>query len=448
VLGTVAALALLAAPAPAVARVLKLWPFFEYRSDPEAGTESLRVLGPLLEYRLDPEYRHFALRPLLSIRQARVGHDDEVHVLYPLLSSRWAPEEQTTKGLGGLVTYRTAVDEDDERRLLRQRVYVLPVYFYDWERGVGPRASILPFYGDFANVLGYDRVQTVLFPGYLRLDRDSVERRYVLFPVFGRVGGEAHGGQAWPFYGRTTHGERAEEGFVFWPVYSWKTRPRRGGIERHVSVFPFYSHLAGPTRELTAYGGTLYTHAIDHETERETFGVLWPLSVYERNVATGARTAFRLFPFYGERRGGSLEARFVAWPLYRRRVVEEADTRIARTDSFFVLYSDEERSDRAEETESHLRTLFPLYRAEREDGRRDGGVLAVLDALLPSDAAIDEVYAPLWQAYAWDGSLRAPTWSIAWGAITHGDGETIPPWRFDRRDAEPAGDGPPLSSAR
>ena len=61
---TVSVVVMLAgAPSAAFARQLKLWPLFDYASDPTTGTLSVKVLGPLAEYQRDPQYTRIALRP-------------------------------------------------------------------------------------------------------------------------------------------------------------------------------------------------------------------------------------------------------------------------------------------------------------------------------------------------------------------------------------------------
>ncbi len=172
------------APA-ASARELKLWPLFDYTSDPATGTQHLTILGPLIEYGSDPQYRRIAVRPFFSIRQARIGHDDEVRVLYPLMTSHWGPEEQTTRALGGLLTYRTSTTSDG-RTLTGQHLRVLPFYFYDWDGERGMRASLLPFYADLEDLAGYQRVRTILFPGYVRLTRAGHDRRYWMYPFYSK----------------------------------------------------------------------------------------------------------------------------------------------------------------------------------------------------------------------------------------------------------------------
>ena len=426
-----AALALVLAPSPAAARTLKLWPLFEYESDAAAGTLSVKLLGPLVEYRRDPGFLRLVVRPFLSIRQARAGHDDEVRVLYPLLTARWQPEEQTTTGLGGLLTYRTTTTADG-KTLTRQRLRAYPFYFYDWEPERGSVASLVPFYADLEDFLGFERVQMVLFPGYLRLRQPLVDRRYLFFPFLGDVGGPLGSGvRVWPLYGRKTFGATYDSGFVLWPFYIWDARTIQGETERRLISFPFYSRVSGPARDSTSYGTLLYTHTVDRTAEKESWGFPWPLWVYQKSTATEAPATLRLFPFYQRRRQGELDARFVLWPLYRTRTFSDDEFRYERSDGLLVLYRDEVRAHHPSGTSAHLRTLFPAYRAERADDWAEGGAPAFFDALFPRNLAIRELYAPLWQVYAWDGPVEEPRWSVAWGALTHARNATAYPWHWD-----------------
>jgi hypothetical protein len=162
-------------------RHIDLWPWFSYEADPATQTTRLRILGPLLEYKSAPDRVLLAFRPLISIDQARVGHDDEVQVLYPLLTSRWQSDEQETTGLGGVVRYRTRTSHDG-RTLEAQHARLLPIYFYDWERPASyGRLSVVPIYADLEDTFGYEQLELVMFPAYLRLRKPEGERRYYLF---------------------------------------------------------------------------------------------------------------------------------------------------------------------------------------------------------------------------------------------------------------------------
>jgi hypothetical protein len=423
------------APPAAFARHLKVWPLFDYTSDAATGTTSLKVLGPFAEFESDPQYRRIALRPLLSIRQARVGHDDEVRVLYPLMTSHWGPDEQTTRALGGLFTYRTSTTSDG-KTLTGQHLRVLPLYFYDWDGEHGQRASLLPLYGNVENLAGYDRVQMVLFPGYLRLAQPRYDRRYWLFPFYSRVGGAGGSGyDVWPIYGRTAIDDTYRGGFVLWPFYVWDAYTRDGETERRFISFPFYSTVEGPRRASSAYGTILYVHTLDRAADVESFAFPWPLWEYERQTTTGAALTLRFLPFYETRHEGPLDTRIVAWPLYRERRFDDGVHAYRRTDGLLILAHDERETDLATGKTAHLRALFPAVVDEGDPTWDRGGTPALLDAMLPHDTAVRETYAPLWRAYGWSGPVEAPRVSILWGAVTRERGTTTYPWRWDSPDA-------------
>ena len=340
------------APAPpSRSRIVKLWPLFEYETDAAAGTRRLGLLGPLLEFRSDPTHISLFIRPFLSLVQARVGHDDHVRLFYPLLESHWQAEEQSTRGLGGLLRYRTRTTADGTA-LTHQRFAALPLFFYDWDApDEWGTTAILPIYANIEHALGYDHVRTVLFPAYLYLRQGKIERRYLFFPVIGATTGPgARGAQVWPLYGFRTLRDRYDGGFALWPFYLWSDERVEGGTERHVASYPFYARRRGPTRDTTV----------------------------------------------------------VLWPFYRRERWQDAGGR-----------------------EASLETIFPLYRVARDAESSAGNVPALVDALFPHDEAVQALYTPLWEAYAWEGPHAAPRWRAAGGAVTHDRFGTSYPWRFD-----------------
>ncbi len=419
------------APSAALARHVKLWPLFDYTSDAATGTTSLKVLGPFAEYQSDPQYRRIALRPLLSIRQARVGHDDEVRLLYPLMTSHWGAEEQTTRAFGGLVTYRTSTTSDG-KTLTGQHLRVLPLYFYDWDGPHGQRVSLLPIYGNVENLAGYERVQMVLFPGYLRLAHPRYDRQYWLFPFYSRVGGPGGSGyDLWPIYGRTAVDDAYRAGFAAWPFYIWDEHSHDGETERRFISFPLYASVDGPHRTSRAYGTFLYVHTLDTAADREGFAFPWPLCEYEREPTTGAALTLRALPFYETRRDGPLQTRVVAWPLYREERFDDGKHAYRRTDGLVVFAHDERETDLATGKTAHVRALFPAVVDEGDPTWDRGGAPALVDAMLPHDTAVREMYAPLWRLYDWRGPIGAPRVSMLWGAVTRDAATTTYPWHWE-----------------
>ncbi len=395
----------------AAARQWKLWPLFDYTSNDETGTRNLKVLGPLIEYDSDPQYRTVAVRPLFSVRQARVGRDDEVRVLYPLITARWKPEEQTTRSLFGVLTYRTTTSSDG-KTLTGQHFRAAPFYFYDWDGEHGHRVSVPPLWADLDDIAGY-RVQMIALPAYLRLSRPDYERRFYGFPIYSRVSGPRADGYAiWPAYGHATIGDEYESGFVGWPFYVWSAEARDGGTERRLTSFPFYASIEGPTRERTAYGTVLWVHGVDRDRDVESFGFPWPLWEYDRRVSTRSPTLYRFQPFYEQ-----------------RRVDDDVHT-FRRDDVLIALLHDETDTERATGKTAHLFALFPIV-VDEGDGTWDRrGTPALLDAIAPRDTAVREIYAPVWRAYGWDGPVTDPRVSLLWDAVTREHGVTTGPFTF------------------
>lgn len=179
-------------------RSINLWPLFQYESDPAAQRSRLRIFGPLIEYRVDAERQAFHFRPLVSIDQSRVGHDDHVNLLY-LLRSHWGQTEQVSTAFGGLFTYRTRTSADG-RTLEAQNARLLPIYFYEWDQShPAGRVSIAPLYVDLEDFYGYERVEMVLFPAYLRLKTPTLDRYYYPYPIISRDGPPGSGYRLWPF---------------------------------------------------------------------------------------------------------------------------------------------------------------------------------------------------------------------------------------------------------
>jgi hypothetical protein len=199
------------APAPAAKpRSVNLWPLFQYESDPATRKTHVSIFGPLIEYRADANRQAFFVRPLVSIDQSRVGHDDHTSFLGPLLTSDWGQTEQVTKGLGGLFTYRTRTSADG-RTLEAQRARLLPIYFYDWDQTEPKgRVSVVPLYADIDDFLGYERIEMMAFPAYLRLKRPSLDRYYYPYPIIRRDGPPGSGYRLWPFPLRDRQGRRVE----------------------------------------------------------------------------------------------------------------------------------------------------------------------------------------------------------------------------------------------
>jgi hypothetical protein len=402
--------------APAHALDLKLWPLIDYHHD-ATGARVFHLLGPLISYESNAEQSELTVRPLFTLTHGpRVG-ESRFALLYPLWVSRWNADESDHRVLG-LITYRreSAPRPGDWER----RFTVFPGLFYRYSRTRGTQLSVLPFYADLHDVFGFERIQMIAFPLYLRLQEPLRVRTWLPFPFVGWSGGTlGRGVRLWPVYGWDQHGEVDRMRYVLWPFYVTQdhhfTRPE---AEHRLLVFPFYARLDSPARESRSYAGVFLTHTIDREAHTETWGFPWPFWVSQRDLNTGRRTALRLAPFYEDTHVGSVHKQFVLWPVYRWQTQEVDGYRFQRSDVLFVLYRNIDEAQPESDHHRHLRTLFPLYRATEQDGEDERSTLAVLDALFPRNETIRRLYAPLWQLYTWHADGTQARWSLLWDLIS------------------------------
>jgi hypothetical protein len=437
--GLIAALAIvgggLVLRAPAVASDFKVWPLIDYHSE-RSGQRRLHLLGPLFSYETGPQRTEVALRPLFALTREPGRSRSQFTVLYPLFVTRRDPRS-TDQGFFGLINYRTySAPRPDE---WDRRFTIFPILFYRASHTRGTWLSVLPFYANVENFLGYEHIRMIAFPLYLRLQSKLVERTWLPFPFVSWTGGTlGRGYRLWPFYGWEQDGDLERFTYVLWPLYISHdlhfTRPER---EQRRILFPFYAGVDSATRRSRGYGTVFLTHTVDQQAHTETWGFPWPFWVSQRNLRTGERTTLRFAPFYGYARFGDRRSRFWMWPVYRWSTQEVGAYRHTRSDVLFVLFRNIEEVQLERHHHRRLQTLFPLYRAATDDGASEVSAPALLDALVPRNATVQQVYAPWWRLYHWqqDGE-RPPRWSLLWDLVSSDGVHTRYPVYVNLSDAE------------
>lgn len=416
-LATVLALTLLVVSNPAQCTDIKLWPLIDYHSEP-SGERRLDLLGPLFTYASGPERHELTLRPLFTYNSGPRADQSSLAILYPIWMSRW-DADQAKHSLLVLISYRTQEarrpDEWD------RRFDIFPVVFYRYNRTLGASLSVLPFYANLRDFLGYEQVQMILFPFYLRLKEPLLERTWAPFPFYARTSGTlGRGYRVWPFYGWEEIGEEQRFSYIMWPFYIRQERHfMRPERERRLVIAPFYAHTESPTYDSRSYLGPFFTHTIDRKQHTDTWGYPWPLWVSQRNIDTGERTSLRLTPFYEDVRVGDVHRHFILWPAYRWVTQDTETYHYRRSDALLAIARNTTESQPSYHHERRLQTLFPLYRAQEDDQDSEFSTLGLLDAIYPYNPTIKQLYAPLWQVYTRERRGDAPPrWSLLWDLIS------------------------------
>jgi hypothetical protein len=436
-LGTAALGLVLLLPVPAGALDIKLWPLFRYASDGPGDAMRWTALGPLVEFTRTADSRDLRIRPVLWLHQRRgPEHDDRAEILFPLAATRWQEDYQSFRFL--LFFYRSTPETKTAREAgpalpaeRASRFSLFPFVFYRHSPETGTQVSVLPFYLDLPDVLGYEHVKIVMFPAYVRLTEPRVDTRYAPFPFVSSLGGEdGRGFSVWPFYGDKEIVGRQRTAFVLWPFHIRSERLVAGyGWETRRIDLPAYAALDGAGRRSRAYGVLAYTHTVDERHGYEATGSPWPLVFRDRALGEDEYRTWRMAPFFGRSDRDGISSRFYAWPAYRTRIQDTADFHFERRDAILVLWRQQRQWSEATGHREDLTTLFPVWRSEVDDGRPFGQAPAVMDSLVPKNRGVLALWAPLYGLVRWDTESDGVTdWNVGWGLVAGERGHLLGPW--------------------
>ena len=420
--------------APAHSREFKLWPLVRWASVPQQHMLRWTALGPVVEYFGTPEGWTFRLRPVLTIeRRYAEPSDVRADFLFPLARLRATDDNLALRFL--LFTWRSKQPHGSPTgNATETALGIYPFVFYRRD-ATGVSGGVFPFYLDLHDVLGYDRVRTVLFPAFLTLDTPRVERRYYLFPFLATVGGpDGDGGHLWPIYGDSTVRDLDHTSWILWPFHIRRDRALADGQWEHQAInTPWFARSDRPGHHTRGYGLLGVTHTIDEQAGTEAIGSPWPLVLRERRLGEEAWFTWRLAPVYGRTDRDGFSSRFYAWPLYRWHRVETADTTFERSDLLLLLWR-WQRQTLPSGRDQTLHTLFPLWRAEIDGATHRGQIPALVDSILPTNRGVLDAWAPLYGVLRWDTSSGGDRdWNLLWGLLTREQGRWHGPlsWQFE-----------------
>jgi hypothetical protein len=422
-----AALLFLVASGACHAFELRVWPLAEIERH---GEEThARFLGPLIEWQRAADERFFAIRPLFAVSRS-AGATSRGELLYPLATWQQSADETSVRFLG-LGSYVRRSSPQAERPYKRE-LTIFPLVFYHSGPAVGTSLSLIPLYANLENFFGYERVQMLLFPLFLKLYEPLYERTWLPFPFLSRVGGRAGSGlRVWPLWGHTVLGADFESRYVGWPfsIRAVEHPGREDQVTTRIS-WPFFSSIDGPRIHSRSYAFLLifplYTKTVDLKSDREMTGFPWPFWTVERDRKTGERLTLRLTPFYEDRRTATMESVFYLWPFYRRHTGLGEDASYRRTDVLFLIYRDQHEGEG--ESARQIRALVPLWVSRSDPGGGDAQGLALLDGLFPTNEALQRLYAPLYRLYGQRSRNGAAEHDLLWRMWSWGDGKLRPPW--------------------
>ena len=387
-----------------------LAPLFTELSRGGGGTE-IEALGGILRLRNPTPggpFEQFAVRPLAIVDRTPAG-DTLSRFLTPLGTSRNSGSEYTWQLLPIARYERRGLPSGD----LEWTFLSLPGIY--WARRADGRTlrAVFPFGGVLEDFLSFDRLVFVIFPLFIRYERDGRVTYYFLFPVFGfSYGNGASGWRVWPIYGRKRVEGSFDRSFALWPIVHWERNRLWEPKEKQEvewMVFPLIGQTTRDTYKSTTFLWPFFGWASDPKKDFWSWDGPWPLVRLHHDPQTDTfRTRF--WPFYSHYHGDGLDSDWYLWPIVNVRH-EEYPTSRRDGLAIFPFWQSWKQED-VPTGRSSFQKLWPVYQVDSVEEHHYKFSFPALNPLwrLPD---IDEMYAWIWELYTREADheiVRERTW--------------------------------------
>lgn len=360
---------------------------------------------------IDGQWTQRAVRPI-------VIHDRTVegHVLgrffTPLGTSKDRGEEKMWQLLP-ITRYDRNVTPNGE---VEWTLITLPGIYWAQKADGRTLRGWFPFGGVMEDFLSFDRLTWVLFPIFMRTERDGRVTHHVLFPIFAWTSGRGGwSGRFWPFFGISRYEGRYDRAFYLWPVFTFEHNDIGKGEENEEhrwTVFPLIGRSTRGSYQATTVLWPFFGYADDPKTGFWDWDGPWPLVRVMRSPKQGI-TNTRVWPFWSHYQGDGLDSTWYAWPFVnvRREEYAEGERNAVAVVPFWQHWK---RYEEGAGT-SWFQKLWPIYQAEG----REGDMRYAFPALNPlwQTPDIDEMYAWIWELYTRErthGMVRERSWLGLW----------------------------------
>lgn len=329
----------------ALPRELNLTPLWFHRLDADGRLLECDALWPIVHYeRTAAGGDDFRIRPLYRrITEPAADHPhggaSEHQFLWPFGRARTDAEESYHR-LWPLWSYRARTNQEGHRDV---DWYLLFPFLWGGSGGEGEDYfGLFPLYADLPDFLTYERFTAVLFPLYLRLDKNAHRHAFFLWPLIGTSSCN-NGHSRWhcyPFYGHDIQPGRHDRRFVLWPFCAWGTEnlaePNSREPEELVHSYWFWP-FCGWRSGRTVGGWMALWPFFQHTWKQDHFNNLtlfWPFFHYYWNRAEDNLTQRWFWPLVGQAQSDDQRSWSFAWPLVWWRAYDDPE---GRTEQQWVL---------------------------------------------------------------------------------------------------------------
>ena len=325
-----------------------LSPLYRHRLDEQGAVLEMDVLWPLIHYektaegggdfRIRPFYRRVSkpdlpgFGPKPSATEPPITRTDH-QFLWPL-GRVWTHEREFHARLFPLFLY-------DDREYIDGRQESDWYFLFPFFWGGADRASadapakryfgMFPLYLDApGEFLTYDRLTTVLWPLYTRVEKDGRVGHTFLWPFIGFSTAEREGDTLWRrflplfnYIGRTGQFHRYS---ILWPFIHWSVELLHTDDPlRSFSIFPLFSWQKNERVHSWSFLWPFF-RGESIEGKKDKLDILWPFFRWQEDDTQGRELKqWWLWPFFSRTDAKHQQAWSVLWPLIWWRQYDDPD---------------------------------------------------------------------------------------------------------------------------
>ena len=245
--------------------------------------------------------------------------------------------------------------------------------------------AFFPVIGTLKDFLTYDEVKFLLFPLYMRNQKEERKSTHVLWPIVGWTEGSERGWHIFPFYGKAEVPGEYKRAYFMWPLVSIahneldQKEPQHGWL-----VLPLGGQIRQGDYTATTVLWPVFGHAAKPSTGYRSWQV-WPILKFESGGTQPRQTIRRILPFYVRFEDAQTEYTVWMWPLFWRR--HDHFGGLERHSFYAVPFYARSATLREDGRRERAERFWPLARVQEDDlGNERFAVLSPgLEPLLNSD---------------------------------------------------------------
>lgn len=378
------------------------------------GSRHATVAGPFFETAVaSNETTLTAYRPFTATISATNDQRRARDILWPVAQKRQFKDQSVSRFLMFM-----HYNHGGTNQTVRKRTWLLPFWFHGTDAQGQKYWALFPVYGSIHEFIGLDRIDFVLFPLRSTSTLNDLKASNWFWPIYSHTtssDGHIERQRLFPLYAYSHYRDRFTKRSVLWPIWTsvrYEYPKEKGG---GWILWPVCGRMKTDHESTVWVVPPLFRFTSGREQSRVYCP--WPFIQWER----GTMDKTYVWPLWGHRRIGNLDATFYAWPIVWN---DHVDRGWIHEHLFMIapVYRHETVTQKSTNGLPPLviekqRKVWPLANYQYDQGQ---GRFRVPDLWPFADNAhVDLNWAPIWTLYDCQWNRDNIDSSLLWGMYRH-----------------------------